>query len=117
MSMVLLGLAVLLTGAFAAQAAYVPGSSNLLVNGAYLRAGSRDSGQGLTGWGVDGAYEMTTPTARWAGGFGLGFLRLSDEVQGVEIKGEIVDGKVTYNTFPLSATPSFCSVNPASWVT
>jgi hypothetical protein len=117
MSMVLLGLAVLLTGAFGAQAAYVPGSSNLLVNGAYLRAGSRDSGQGLTGWGVDGAYEMTTPTARWAGGFGLGFLRLSDEVQGVETKGEIVDGKVTYNTFPLSATPSFCSVNPASWVT
>lgn len=93
----------IVTLAGAAGSAYIPGSSNFLINGSYARASTKDSGHGLDGWGLSGVYEMTTSTGRWAGGFGFGYLRLGDDVQGVEIKDEIVDGKVTYNTIPLSA--------------
>jgi hypothetical protein len=92
----------LVTLAVAANAAYIEGSSNFLINGSYARASTKDSGHGLDGWGITGLYEMTTSTGRWAGGFGFGYLRLGDDVQGVEIKDEIVDGKVTYNTIPLA---------------
>ena len=51
----------------AAGAAYIPGSSNFLINGSYARASTKDSGEGLDGWGISGAYEMTTSTGRWAG--------------------------------------------------
>jgi hypothetical protein len=87
----------------AASAAYIPGSSNFLINGSYARASQKDSGEGLQGWGITGLYEMTTSTGRWAGGFGFGYLRLSADVTGVEIDDDIVDGDVTYNTIPLSA--------------
>jgi hypothetical protein len=87
----------------AARAEYLPGSSNFLINGSYARASTEDSGHGLDGWGISGLYEMTTSTGRWAGGFGFGYLRLQDNLTGVEIKDEVVDGDVTYNTIPLSA--------------